>query len=80
MSELNLESEIRVGDVLKGHYVDMSPRYYRVVAVTPQKIKAQRLKVTSEHEPGTTTYGNILTMTKRGANSASWYGQINTKI
>lgn len=44
MSIVDNMSELQVGDVLRGQYVDLSPRYYKVMKVTPKKVKVMRLK------------------------------------
>jgi len=78
-------SLLQVGDVIMGQYVDLSPRYYKIIKVTPQKVKVLRLKVTAETKldikplPSTITYGDEITMTKKGDYEATHYGMVCSK-
>lgn len=78
-------SELQVDDIICGQYVDLSNRYYKVIKVTPQKVKVLRLKVRvgsggEDLGPGTTTYGPEIIMTKKDEFSATHYGMICTRM
>ena len=78
-------SELQVDDVIRGYYVDMSSRYYKVIKVTPQKVKVLRLKHRFSTDgtdlgPGHSTYGEEKTMTKKGELSATHYGMECTRM
>lgn len=78
-------SALQVGDIIRGYYVDASPRYYKVMKVTPQRVKVLRLTHRfspdgAELGPGANTYGTEFTMTKKGERSASHYGMIFTRL
>lgn len=77
--------ELQVDDVIRGQYVDLSYRYYKVVKVTPQKVKVLRLKYRAgpggeDLGPGITTYGPEIIMTKKDELSATHYGMICTRM
>lgn len=78
-------SQLQIDDVICGYYVDGSPRYYKVMKVTPQKVKVLRLKHRLAPDgtnlgPGITTYGNEHIMTKKEELSATHYGMTCTKL
>jgi hypothetical protein len=74
-------SELVVGDILRGYYINLhEARYYRVVRVTPKQVKVQRLKHTRENLPSENAYGPILNYTKKGEYQASCYKEIATRI
>ena len=78
-------SDLKVGDIIRGYYVDMSPRFYKIVGVTPMKVKVLRLKfkidtVTGEEVHSDVSYGDIKYMTKIDTNKASHYGMICERI
>lgn len=73
-------SALQVGDVLEGRFVTLDPRYYIVTKITPQKIKARRLKIKKDGSRSDQSYGDEITMTKKDKYSATHYNQINTKI
>lgn len=78
-------SQLQVDDVLMGRYVDNAPRYYKVLRVTPKKVKVLRLKHRFAEDgtdlgPGTTTYGKELIMTKKDEVSATHYGMVVTRM
>jgi len=78
-------SELQVDDVIRGYYVDMSPRYYKIIKVTPQKVKVLRLKHRFGPDganlgPGITTYGDEFIMTKKDEFSATHYGMVCTRM
>lgn len=78
-------SELQVNDVICGKYVDNSNRYFKVMKVTPQKVKVQRLKYRrgpsgEDLGPSTTAYGPELIMTKKDDLSATHYGMICTRM
>lgn len=78
-------SLLQVDDVVVGKYVDMSNRYYKVVKVTPMKVKVYRLKTRFDETgkdlgPGKTTYGELFTMTKVGETEVTHYGMVCKKM
>jgi hypothetical protein len=72
-------SQLQIGDIIRGYYVDQSPRYYKVIKITPHKVKVLRLKHTRDG-PGKTTYGQEIIMTKKEDFSATHYGMICSRI
>lgn len=78
-------SVLQVGDVIRGYYVTGDSRYYKVMKITPMKVKVLRLKHRFDAEgrdigPGHTTYGKEHVMTKKGELSAMHYGMECTRL
>ena len=43
-----------IGQILVGRYVDLSPRYYKIVSITPTQLHIQRLKTKKDGGPSET--------------------------
>jgi hypothetical protein len=78
-------SDLKIGDILIGYYVDNSPRYYKIIKITPQKIKVLRLASNSKGTgPGSKTFGEEKIFTKKDKLSAyhqnTFYNKLDIEL
>lgn len=77
-------SQLKVGDIIYGFYVDLTPRFYKIVKITEKKIRASRLKYIDKEKgriPGSIRDDlKEVVMTKKDELSATHYGMIYNKM